>query len=93
LAVHHYQANILINEAWHAVLADFGLAVFINATANTSHSSGSTRWMVLELSDPKSFDFSPNTCQQCLRICVCLPISRRLLPVHIIYHGCLSLGS
>jgi serine/threonine protein kinase len=56
LAVHHYQANILINEAWHAVLADFGLAVFVDATANTSHSSGSTRWMAPELSDPKSFD-------------------------------------
>jgi len=49
-------SNILIDEAWHAVLADFGLAVFVDATANTSHSSGSTRWMAPELSDPESFE-------------------------------------
>jgi serine/threonine protein kinase len=51
-----YQSNILIDEAWHAVIADFGLAVFVDATANTSHGSGSIRWMAPELINPTSFE-------------------------------------
>jgi serine/threonine protein kinase len=50
-----YQSNILIDEAWLAVIADFGLADFVDATANTSHSSGAPRWMAPKLIDPTSF--------------------------------------
>ncbi|KAF8216543.1 kinase-like domain-containing protein [Mycena galopus ATCC 62051] len=49
-------ANILVDDDWHACLADFGLAVFSEATAatHTSHRGGSVRWMGPELHYPQS---------------------------------------
>ncbi|KAJ7155408.1 kinase-like domain-containing protein [Mycena crocata] len=49
-------SNILVNDEWHACLADFGLAVFSDATAatHTSHHGGSVRWMSPELHYPQS---------------------------------------
>nr|GAT45693.1 kinase-like protein [Mycena chlorophos] len=49
-------ANILVDDGWHACLADFGLAVFSDATlaTHTSHSGGSVRWMSPELHFPQS---------------------------------------
>ena len=76
----HYQGNILVNDTGHAVLADFGLAVFADANISTSHrhSLGSLRWMAPELLDPKSFGL-----RQCRKThasdvyafaCVCLEV-------------------
>ncbi|KAJ7504391.1 kinase-like domain-containing protein [Mycena galericulata] len=49
-------SNILVDDDWHACLADFGLAVFSDATAatHTSHHGGSVRWMSPELHYPQS---------------------------------------
>ncbi|KAJ7623223.1 kinase-like domain-containing protein [Roridomyces roridus] len=49
-------SNILVDDDWHARLADFGLAVFSDATAatHTSHRGGSVRWMSPELHYPQS---------------------------------------
>ncbi|KAK7025281.1 hypothetical protein R3P38DRAFT_2953753 [Favolaschia claudopus] len=49
-------SNILVDDEWHARLADFGLAVFSDATAatHTSHHGGSVRWMSPELHYPQS---------------------------------------
>ncbi|KAJ7281522.1 kinase-like domain-containing protein [Mycena rebaudengoi] len=49
-------SNILVNDLWHSCLADFGLAVFSDATAatHTSHRGGSVRWMSPELHYPQS---------------------------------------
>ncbi|KAE9399550.1 kinase-like protein [Gymnopus androsaceus JB14] len=50
-------SNILVNEDWHVCLADFGLAVFGDATAATpSQQAGSVRWMAPELHLPQAFD-------------------------------------
>ncbi|KAJ7091357.1 kinase-like domain-containing protein [Mycena belliarum] len=48
--------NILVDDGWHACLADFGLAVFSDATGvtHTSHHGGSVRWMSPELHYPQS---------------------------------------
>jgi serine/threonine protein kinase len=51
----HYQANILVNDDWHAVLADFGLAVFADENESPSGSIGCLRWMAPELLYPESF--------------------------------------
>ncbi|KAJ3906319.1 kinase-like domain-containing protein [Lentinula edodes] len=49
-------SNILVNDDWHACLADFGLAVFEDATAATpSQQAGSVRWMAPELHHPQAF--------------------------------------
>ncbi|KAL0577295.1 hypothetical protein V5O48_004688 [Marasmius crinis-equi] len=50
-------SNILVDDDWHARLADFGLAVFSDATVgtNSSHHAGSVRWMAPELHHPQSF--------------------------------------
>ncbi|KAJ6591584.1 kinase-like domain-containing protein [Mycena vulgaris] len=50
-------SNILVDDEWAARLADFGLAVFSDATAagtHTSHHGGSVRWMAPELHYPQS---------------------------------------
>ncbi|KAJ7765418.1 kinase-like domain-containing protein [Mycena maculata] len=49
-------SNILVDDDWHACLADFGLAVFSDATVatQTSHHGGSVRWMSPELHYPQS---------------------------------------
>nr|GAT45718.1 predicted protein [Mycena chlorophos] len=49
-------SNILVDDGWHARLADFGLAVFSDATiaTQTSHRGGSVRWMSPELHLPQS---------------------------------------
>ncbi|KAK7045989.1 hypothetical protein VNI00_006984 [Paramarasmius palmivorus] len=50
-------SNILVDSDWHARIADFGLAVFSDATVgtNSSHHAGSVRWMAPELHHPASF--------------------------------------
>ncbi|KAJ7066561.1 kinase-like domain-containing protein [Mycena amicta] len=49
-------SNILVDDGWHVRLADFGLAVFSDATiaTQTSHRGGSVRWMSPELHFPQS---------------------------------------
>ncbi|KAG6910301.1 hypothetical protein DXG01_011698 [Tephrocybe rancida] len=51
-------ANILADNDWHAVLSDFGLTVFGDATVATHSSNphGSVRWMAPELLNPEIFD-------------------------------------
>jgi serine/threonine protein kinase len=46
-----------VDEEWHVRLADFGLAVFSDATitAHNSHHGGSVRWMAPELHYPQAF--------------------------------------
>ncbi|KAF7308853.1 hypothetical protein MKEN_01085200 [Mycena kentingensis (nom. inval.)] len=48
--------TILVNDRWQAQLADFGLAVFSDATiaTQTSNRGGSVRWMSPELHLPQS---------------------------------------
>ncbi|KAJ7938157.1 kinase-like domain-containing protein, partial [Mycena leptocephala] len=49
-------ANILINEAWSACLADFGLSIFSDITSSMStNRGGSLYWMAPELLDPDRF--------------------------------------
>ncbi|KAG6854562.1 hypothetical protein C0991_004898 [Blastosporella zonata] len=52
------KANILADNDWHAVLSDFGLTVFGDATVATHSSNphGSVRWMAPELLNPEIFD-------------------------------------
>ena len=55
------KANVLIDEAEHACLADFGFLTIIsdatNLASSTSPTQGGThRWMSPELFDPESFD-------------------------------------
>ncbi|KAG6820841.1 hypothetical protein H0H93_010668 [Arthromyces matolae] len=51
-------ANILADNDWHAVLSDFGLTVFGDATVATHSSNphGAVRWMAPELLNPEIFD-------------------------------------
>ena len=57
------QGNILIDEHYHARLADFGLLNFVsdpaNATASnsTANTGGTIRWMSPELLHPERFGF------------------------------------
>ena len=55
------KVNILVNEAGHALLADFGLVQIMSDNANGISSSdakgGTHRWMSPELHDPKKFGF------------------------------------
>ncbi|KDQ52287.1 hypothetical protein JAAARDRAFT_113147, partial [Jaapia argillacea MUCL 33604] len=51
-------ANILVDHLGHPQLADFGLAVFAEATRGvftTARSSGTMRWMAPELLSPQRF--------------------------------------
>ncbi|KAJ7894555.1 kinase-like domain-containing protein [Mycena leptocephala] len=51
------QSNILVDDSWHACLADFGLTIFTDTTStNTSSCHGSTRWMAPELFFPEDFN-------------------------------------
>jgi hypothetical protein len=78
---HYFQGNILIDDQWHACLADFGLTVFANATlaTQTSHGCGSTRWMSPQLLEPEGFglDMVQQTCASDVYAfaCVCLEVS------------------
>ena len=48
---------MLVDDAGHAVLADFGLATFSASATETASSlhGGATAWLAPELSDPESF--------------------------------------
>jgi len=67
------KANILIDPAGHARLADFGLLTIISDPANLLSSSsytqgGTFRWMSPELIDPRRFGFKkirPTTSSDC----------------------------
>lgn len=64
LKSHHiFQANILVNNDYRAVLADFGLASVLRtesfATVSTD-SGGTVRWMTPELLIPE--DYGLKTC-------------------------------
>ncbi|KAJ7577104.1 kinase-like domain-containing protein [Mycena floridula] len=73
-------SNILVNEEWHSCIADFGLAVFAEATFATTHQAGSIRWMAPELHDPHSFGLK--TWQRSLSsdvfsfACVCIEVRK-----------------
>jgi len=59
------QANILVNQAGHACLADFGLLTITSDTINITSSNsfrpgGTVRWMSPELFDPEKFDLKDN---------------------------------
>ena len=47
---------MLIDDDWHACIADFGLAAFAETTADTHTTDhrGSTRWMAPELLYPEA---------------------------------------
>ena len=67
------KANILIDQAGHARLADFGLLTIISDPANLLSSSsytqgGTARWMSPELIDPQRFGIEnnrPTKCSDC----------------------------
>ncbi|KAF9469341.1 kinase-like domain-containing protein [Collybia nuda] len=73
-------ANILVDNDWHAVLSDFGLTVFGDATAatHTSNPHGSIRWMAPELLNPEMFDLDRSQKTHASDVysfaCVCLEI-------------------
>lgn len=75
------QANILADNDWHAVLSDFGLTVFGDATVatHTSNPHGSIRWMAPELLNPEIFDMERFLKTQASDVyafaCVCLEVS------------------
>lgn len=69
----HTKANILIDEAGQARLADFGLLKAISDSANNPSSGsntqgGTVRWMSPELISPEQFGLeksSPTKCSDC----------------------------
>ncbi|KAG6861528.1 hypothetical protein C0995_015261 [Termitomyces sp. Mi166 len=75
-----YKANILASNDWHAVLSDFGLTVFGDATVAThsSNPQGSVRWMAPELLNPEIFDMERFIKTQASDVyafaCVCLEL-------------------
>lgn len=75
------QANILADNDWHAVLSDFGLTVFGDATVatHTSNPHGSIRWMAPELLNPEIFDLDKFLKTRASDVyafaCVCLEVS------------------
>jgi serine/threonine protein kinase len=52
----YFQMNVLLDDEWHARLADFGLTAFAEATMPSQSTSrrGSIRWMAPELHRPQS---------------------------------------
>lgn len=58
-AIDIFQTNIFIDDACHALLADFGLSVVDNVTKRgmltATNKNGSMRWMAPELCDPERF--------------------------------------
>ena len=63
-----YQANILVDEACHARLADFGFLTIIpegSTTFSSSMQGGTTRWMSPELFDPEIQDHCATKCSDC----------------------------
>ena len=80
------QTNILIDDNWNAVLADFGLAAFAEATIATHSTAhrGSTRWMAPELHDPESFGLLRFARSRATDVyafaCTCLEVGSTLCP-------------
>lgn len=76
------QANILVDNDWHAVLSDFGLTVFGDATVatHTSNPHGSIRWMAPEILNPEIFDMERSQKTHASDVyafaCVCLEVRR-----------------
>jgi len=68
-----FKANVLIDQAGNALLADFGLLTIISDPTNVLPSSsytqgGTARWMSPELFDPQRFGFKnsrPTKCSDC----------------------------
>lgn len=56
------QANILVNDKCHAVLADFGLIAVIPTNSfrltMTTVGAGTVRWMAPELLNPEAYNFT-----------------------------------
>ncbi|KDQ52315.1 hypothetical protein JAAARDRAFT_139068, partial [Jaapia argillacea MUCL 33604] len=82
-------ANILINHVGHPQLADFGLAVFAEATMGaftTTTSSGTMRWMAPELLYPPQFGLTDyrRTCPSDVFAygCVCFELHTGSVPFH-----------
>ncbi|TFK36341.1 kinase-like domain-containing protein [Crucibulum laeve] len=78
--------NILIDDTWHAVLADFGLTVFSDATAATHETNprGTCRWMAPELLIPDVVDVNSLRKTEASDVyafgCVCLELYTGLHP-------------
>ncbi|KDQ58421.1 hypothetical protein JAAARDRAFT_128565, partial [Jaapia argillacea MUCL 33604] len=82
-------ANILIDDQGHCQLADFGLAVFAEATKGaytTRSEAGSTRWMAPELLFPERFGMVGTRRTFATDIyaygCVCIKLHTGLLPFY-----------
>ncbi|KAJ7144140.1 kinase-like domain-containing protein [Mycena epipterygia] len=70
-------SNILVDDTGHACLADFGLTVLTDATANTESNTGagSVRWMAPETLTPPVYARTPESDIYAFG-CVCLEVSR-----------------
>jgi len=78
------EANILIDDDGHVRLTDFGLSIFIDATAHSTTGQGSLRWMAPELIDPASFGFERATKTQATDVyafaCLCVELYSGRVP-------------
>ncbi|KAJ7779798.1 kinase-like domain-containing protein [Mycena metata] len=80
-------ANILVDDAGHACLTDFGLTIVNDAsTAQTKNSGGCVRWMAPETLDPDTFGVQnrPRTPASDIYAfgCVCLELYTGYPPFH-----------
>ncbi|TFK36343.1 kinase-like domain-containing protein [Crucibulum laeve] len=78
--------NVLIDDEWHAVLADFGLTIFSDATAATHETNprGTCRWMAPELLIPELTDLNDIRKTEATDVyafgCVCLELYTGMHP-------------
>ena len=86
------KANVLIDDAGHARLADFGLLTIISDPTNRSSLSsctraGSGRWMGPELIDPARFELKhgrPTECSDCYALGM---VVYEVVSGHVPFHG------
>ncbi|KAJ7062347.1 kinase-like domain-containing protein, partial [Mycena amicta] len=79
-------SNILVDDAGHACLTDFGLTVLSDATTQTHHGAGSVRWMAPETLNPTGCGldkFGRTTASDIYAFaCVCLELYTGFPPFH-----------
>ena len=90
------KANILVDEAGRARLADFGLLKIVsdpaNALSSSSHTQGGTvRWMSPELIYPEHFGFEKSRATKSSDCCALGMVIYETISGKVPFHGCTDL--